>query len=266
MRRRPAGRRRPTRPTIYTRAQWGADESIRRADPGYGQVHVAFVHHTDGSNTYSRSDVPAILRGIYAFHVKGRGWNDIGYNFLVDRFGRTWEGRYGGDDKAVIGAHTRNYNAYSFGVSVMGTFTSVTPNAAIKTALVDLIAWKFRLYGVSLPGRTVANDKTFWRISGHRDANQTACPGQRLYNALGEIRSRVRARLGTLPVTRLTRDADRNGAARPARLPTADVRGAEGRADPALPDADPLPGRRLHDDRRELEHGAHPDGGAGPHR
>ncbi len=199
-----------TRPTIYSRARWGADESIRRADPGYGQVHVAFVHHTDGSNTYSRSDVPAILRGIYAFHVKGRGWNDIGYNFLVDRFGRTWEGRYGGVSKAVIGAHTLNYNSYSFGVSVMGTFTTVTPNTAIKTALANLIAWKFSLYGVTLPGITVAGDKRFARISGHRDANQTSCPGQRLYSALTEIRSRVRARLGTLPVTRITRDADGN--------------------------------------------------------
>lgn len=199
------------RPTIYTRAQWGADESLRRSAPSYGQVHVAFVHHTDGSNTYTAAQVPAILRGIYAFHVNGRGWDDIGYNFLVDRFGRTWEGRFGGVDKAVIGAHTLNYNSSSFGVSVMGTFTSLVPNAAIKTALVNLIAWKLSLSGLTVPATVVVNGKAFSRISGHRDANPTSCPGQQLYNALGEIRTRVRARMGTLPVTRIARDVDRAG-------------------------------------------------------
>jgi hypothetical protein len=199
------------RPTIHTRAQWGADESIRRGNPGYGQVHVAFVHHTDGSNTYSQSDVPAILRGIYTFHVKGRGWNDIGYNFLVDRWGRIWEGRYGGVTKAVIGAHTLNYNSGSFGVSVMGTFTTHAPPSAVKDALAHLIAWKLSIHGIQLPGSATINGKTFWLVSGHRDANSTACPGQLLYNALPAIRRSVIARMGTLTRTTIGRDADGAG-------------------------------------------------------
>ncbi len=196
------------RPTIYSRAQWGADESIRRADPSYGQVQVAFVHHTDSSNTYSAAQVPAIIRGIYAFHVKGRGWNDIGYNFLVDRFGRLWEGRYGGTTKAVIGAHTLNYNSWSFGISAIGNFTSTTPPAAMTSSISRLIAWKLTIHGIQMPASATINGKSFWRVSGHRDANSTACPGQRLYNALPAIRRSVIARMGTLPRTVITRDVD----------------------------------------------------------
>lgn len=85
------------RPTIYIRADWGADESIRaQSNPAYGEDRETFVHHTAGGNTYDRSDVPAIIRGIYAYHVSGRGWRDIGYNFLIDKFGQIWEGRFGG--------------------------------------------------------------------------------------------------------------------------------------------------------------------------
>ena len=68
------------------------------------------MHHTVNANDYTADEVPGIMRSIYAYHVKSRGWRDIGYNFLVDRFGRIWEGRYGGIDKPVVGAHTCGYN------------------------------------------------------------------------------------------------------------------------------------------------------------
>ena len=110
-------------PTIYSRAQWGADESIRNKSAlRYGTINGGFVHHTVNANDYTEAQVPAILRSIYAYHVKSRGWSDIGYNFLVDRFGRIWEGRYGGIDKPVVGAHTLNYNEYSFAMSAIGNF------------------------------------------------------------------------------------------------------------------------------------------------
>ena len=89
------------KPPIYTRAQWGADETLHQGKtPLYGQVQLGFVHHTADSgnssdNTYTAGEVPAMIRGMYAYHL-GLGWDDIGYNFLIDRFGRTWEGRYGG--------------------------------------------------------------------------------------------------------------------------------------------------------------------------
>ena len=102
-------RRRRTRPEpqIYSRAQWGADERMRdKGSLHYYEVHAGFVHHTVNANNYTRDEVPGIIRSIYAYHTQSRGWSDIGYNFLVDRFGRIWEGRYGGVDRAVVGAHT----------------------------------------------------------------------------------------------------------------------------------------------------------------
>ena len=78
--------------------------------------------------------MPALLRGIYAYHVEGRGWRDIGYNFLVDRFGRIWEGRYGGVDKAVVGAHTLGYNEVAFAMSAIGNFDIAQPPQAVINA------------------------------------------------------------------------------------------------------------------------------------
>jgi len=186
------------KPQIFTRAQWGADETIREpGDPDYGQVLGGFVHHTAGTNSYSQSDVPGIIRSIYAYHVIGRGWRDIGYNFLVDRFGRIWEGRYGGIDRAVVGAHTAGYNSNAFGMSVLGTYTSKQPETALLDAYERLFAWKFSLHGVE-PTASVAypDQKTLPAVSGHRDGGSTECPGQLLYDALPTIRAGTAATMG----------------------------------------------------------------------
>ena len=121
---------------IYTRAQWGADERLRDpSDLTYGAVKAAVVHHTVDANGYRSSQVPALIRGIYAFHVNGRGWSDIGYNFLVDRFGRIWEGRYGGTTLPVVGAHTADHNSWTTGMSVIGNFDTATVPAAVTNSL-----------------------------------------------------------------------------------------------------------------------------------
>ena len=200
-------------PVIFTRAQWGADESLRRAAPSYGQVQLGFVHHTVSSNSYTASQVPAMIRGIYAYHVQAEGWNDIGYNFLIDRFGQTWEGRYGGMDKAVVGAQTLNYNAWSTGVSAIGNFDVAAVPQAMTDAFKRIFAWKLSLSGIPATGTVLANDKYFQRISGHRDGFQTACPGRYLYAKMDEIRAGAAALIGAQPRSTINRDVDRNGAA-----------------------------------------------------
>ncbi len=177
------------KPMIYSRAQWGADEKMRDGSPSYFEVHGGFVHHTVNANDYKRKDVPAIIRSIYAYHTQSRGWSDIGYNFLVDRFGRIWEGRYGGVDRPVVGAHTLNYNSYSFAMSAIGNFELVQPSAAMLQAYGALMAWKLSLHGVSA-GSTIQRigAKNFQAINGHRDAASTACPGKYLYAKIPEIR------------------------------------------------------------------------------
>ena len=122
-------------PPIVPRAAWGADESIRRNGPEYAAaIRFAIVHHTAGPNSYSPSQAAAIMRGIQIYHVKSNGWNDIGYNYLVDRYGTVYEGRFGGIDKNVVGAHARGFNTGSAGVAVIGTFESAGVPAAAERA------------------------------------------------------------------------------------------------------------------------------------
>lgn len=181
----------PTTPKIYRRDDWGADESIREpGDPEFAdEILGAFVHHTAGTNDYSSSDVPGIIRGIYVYHVQGRGWRDIGYNFLIDKFGRIWEGRYGGYGQMVIGAHTQGYNAYSTGVAALGSFSPVSPTSDMLTAYSRILAWKFAYHGVNPRLYAHYPEQTLNAIAGHRNASATECPGDRLYAKLSTIRS-----------------------------------------------------------------------------
>lgn len=177
-------------PGVYSRAQWGADEKMRSASsPRYYEVHAGFVHHTATANNYSEADVPGIIRSIYAYHTKSRGWSDIGYNFLVDRFGRIWEGRYGGIDRPVVGAHTLNYNEYSFAMSAIGNYETTQPSQAMLSAYGALFAWKLSLHGVDASStQQWVGSRNFQAINGHRDAASTACPGKYLYAQIPAIR------------------------------------------------------------------------------
>jgi hypothetical protein len=187
------------KPTIYSRADWGADESIRHAIVDYATIKSAVIHHTAGSNSYSAADVPSIIRGIYVFHTDGRGWGDIGYNFLVDRYGRTWEGRWGGVDQPMVGAHAGGYNSQTFGASVLGDFTTAAVPSAVTTALSQLVAWKLGLHHIDPTASTVIDGKgTMSTVIGHRDLNPTSCPGDQLYAQLGAIRSRAKEYQGTM--------------------------------------------------------------------
>ncbi|MBZ5736388.1 N-acetylmuramoyl-L-alanine amidase [Nocardioides sp. TRM66260-LWL] len=193
------------RPTVLSRATWGADESWRDSAPRYNhafqQVHV---HHTASVNDYAVTDVPAIIRGMYRYHTHNLGWSDLAYNFLVDRFGRIWEGRAGGVARRVRGAHTLGFNATSAGVAVIGNFEVGAPDPRIPNAVAAIAAWKLsRWSGDPLgqarvvsegsdkfaPGRAVDLPV----IDGHRDTNDTACPGSHLYAQLPQIRQQTRA-------------------------------------------------------------------------
>ncbi|WP_051549119.1 FG-GAP-like repeat-containing protein [Nocardioides sp. URHA0032] len=178
------------KPQIFSRAQWGADERMRdKSSLHYFEVHAGFVHHTVNANDYTRDEVPAILRSIYAYHTQSRGWSDIGYNFLVDRFGRIWEGRYGGIDRPVVGAHTLNYNDYAFAMSAIGNYDIKQPSQAMVQAYGALFAWKLSLHGVDASStKQWVGSRYFEAINGHRDAASTACPGRYLYAKIPQIR------------------------------------------------------------------------------
>jgi len=176
------------KPKIFSRAQWGADERLRDGAPSYYEVHAGFVHHTVNANNYTEAQVPGIIRSIYAYHTRSRGWSDIGYNFLVDRFGRIWEGRAGGVDLPVVGAHTLNYNNYSFAMSAIGNFDIAKPGSKVVQAYGKLMAWKLSLHGVDAGStRQQVGARAFPAINGHRDAASTACPGRYLYAKIDKI-------------------------------------------------------------------------------
>jgi len=190
------------RPYVHTRAQWGADERLMTWTPQSGRVIGAVVHHTAGSNDYTAEQVPALIRGIYAYHAQSRGWGDIGYNFLVDKFGRIWEGRAGGVDRAIVGAHAVGVNSERFGVSVLGNFDTAQVTGAAIDTVSWLVAWKLSLHGVRPAGSAVV---------GHRDVGQTSCPGASLYAALPQIRSIATARQGGFEDRSLRRDLGSDG-------------------------------------------------------
>src|ERR671937_1249271 len=87
-----------TPPPIIPRSVWGGDSVPPRQPPDYGVVQMAFVHHTVTANDYTEDQSASIVLGIAKYHRDTNGWNDIGYNFLVDRYGQVFEGRAGGVD------------------------------------------------------------------------------------------------------------------------------------------------------------------------
>jgi methionine-rich copper-binding protein CopC len=190
-------------PPIIPRLSWGADESIRRAAPEYAPaLRFALVHHTAGNNNYTRGQSAAIVRGIEIYHVKGNGWNDIGYNFLVDKYGQVFEGRYGGVDRPVIGAHAEGFNTGSVGVSLIGDFTTRSITPAATTALEQLLAWRLDLAHIdplsSVTVDSLGNSRyprgtpvLVRAIGAHRDVYFTDCPGNVLYAQIPSIAKAV---------------------------------------------------------------------------
>ena len=187
-------------PTVVSRARWGADESIVRGPHEYtSDVQVVFVHHTAGTNDYSCAESASIIRGIQAYHVMSNHWDDIGYNFLVDRCGTLFEGRAGGIGRPVLGAHTLGFNTRSSAIAVLGNYTERGVTSRVRRVIAQVAAYKIGAYGNAPAGRVAMSSRggdryakgstaVLNRISGHRDAGRTACPGTALYGRLGSIR------------------------------------------------------------------------------
>lgn len=215
------------RPRIVSRAEWGADETWRSPTPRMGtRVLAGVVHHTASTNSYTADQAPAQMRNLYAYFTKSLNYSDMGYNFLVDKFGTIYEGRAGcavnadptcdGPAQPTQGAHTAGLNLDTFGVSVIGNYDVLAPEnpAAIVEAVASLMAWKIAPYGLdpNATARVLSTDTsgssrfssgqtaTMQVITAHRDVGITACPGRYLYQYMAQIRSRATDLL--LPVIR----------------------------------------------------------------
>ncbi|MGA1146565.1 MAG: SpoIID/LytB domain-containing protein [Candidatus Nanopelagicales bacterium] len=202
-------------PTIISRAEWGADESLRRGSPQYAPtIKAAFVHHTASRNNYTPEQAAKQVRNLYSYFTKGLRYSDMGYNFLVDRFGRLYEGRAGGLDQSVVGGHTAGFNDSTFAISAIGNFHKETPPADQMAAIVDsissLTAWKLAMNHRDPNGTiTLVSDSdrgtSRYRpgeatnalvIGGHGDIGKTSCPGRHLEPQLPAIRAATTAKMG----------------------------------------------------------------------
>ncbi|MFF0752656.1 peptidoglycan recognition protein [Streptomyces sp. NPDC004267] len=216
-------------PRVVTRAEWGVDESTVTEPAIYlpdGSIKAAFVHHTD-SAPYECSQSASVVKSILDYHMKVEGWRDIGYNFLVDKCGTIFEGRKGGIDQPVYGAHTYGWNAQSTGVAVIGNYMQEGASNAALAAVSKIIAYKLGQYGVDPAGKatltagatqtvggkqfTLGQTYEFNAISGHRDGYATACPGDQLYPQLSTIRSYATGSVTGLAISGLAGGATKAG-------------------------------------------------------
>jgi uncharacterized protein with LGFP repeats len=199
-------------PYIISRAQWGADESMRCGNPEYNAtVRAGVVHHTAGSNDYAPEDSAAIVRSIYEYHTRTLGWCDIAYNALVDKYGQVFEGRFGGMDRPVEGSHTGGFNTDTWGVAMMGNFDLVPPTPIQLRTTARLLGWRLGLDHVNPLGTVVLTSAggsfthfpqgatpTLPTIFTHRDVGNTDCPGNAAYAVMPAIRD-IAARFNAPP-------------------------------------------------------------------
>ncbi|MET8948149.1 peptidoglycan recognition protein [Streptomyces sp. NPDC004542] len=200
----PAARHRAARPRILPRSAWLDTSTARHTQPPprYDDKVVAvFVHHTDSPNGYACTDTPRIIRALYSGQTGARRWDDLGYNFVVDRCGTVYEGRAGGADRPVTGAHALGFNHRTAGIAALGTFTAGIPvPRAMTDAIAALTAWKLGLAGVDPRSRVALVSSssasrfksgtavTLPAVAGHNEGYRTTCPGAALTAKLPAIR------------------------------------------------------------------------------
>lgn len=217
-----------------SRAEWGADETLRQDAngaetwaPQFYDAQVTTVHHTATSN--NDPDPAGTVRAIYRYHAVDQGFGDIGYQYLIDEFGIVYEGRWSGTtspscgaesgdgsefaheagtDRMVTGAHTGGWNSGNLGVALLGEFTThrrsgAEPKPAAVSSLEELLAELARRHGLDPLAEVVYGNpvngvqRPASVVGGHRDYEATECPGERLYALLPSIRLHVADKLAS---------------------------------------------------------------------
>jgi hypothetical protein len=187
-------------PNILPREKWDPNgECKAKKAPEKGQCLCAVINHTHRPDSnYTAEQVPALIRGIFNFHTTGtNNWDDIGYQFIVDKFGNIYEARAGGIDQPLVGAHTYGYNRVSVGIGLLGDFVDQAPTPEMMKALAKLIAWKLKVHGQPVSGTVdVLNGatkqiRTVHRVSGASEIFATESPGRAFVAVLPVLRKMV---------------------------------------------------------------------------
>ncbi|MFD0304052.1 peptidoglycan recognition family protein [Streptomyces sp. NPDC127119] len=198
-------------PGLLLRADWGADEAKRLTVDGkqssptrFTPVQAITVHHT--ATPVDDPDPAATVRAIYEQHAVSNDWGDIGYNFLIDRQGAVYEGRFSdtdgipahnADDEVVTAFHTFGFNSGNIGIALLGDFEEAKPSARMRDSLVRLTASLAArheldpLAGVTYVSPTSGKSTEGPAVGGHRDWTSTECPGAATYLDLTDVRERA---------------------------------------------------------------------------
>ena len=190
-------------PSVVTRQAWGANESLRGNCGSTGMDYKAMtLHHTAGVNNYSRESAAAQVRGAYQYHTQSLGWCDIGYHALVDKFGTIYEGRRDGLNAGILGAHAGGYNTGTFGIAMIGNHQIAPVPEPTINSVGQIAGWRAAQSGFDPSGtvsltsegsqyaRYPAGDtRTFNRFHGHRDVDNTECPGDEAVKQWASIRA-----------------------------------------------------------------------------
>jgi len=180
-------------PNYIPRANWGASfkltGDIYKAPAIYTNVTHLIVHHSAGTNV--SNNWAGVAAAVFDFHVNTNGWQDVGYNWLIDPNGVIYEGRGGGDN--VRGAHMCGYNSNTMGVCLLGNFQIVQPTDEMMGSLSKLLAWKACKENINPEGSgsIVSHTGYMQNISGHKDGcspNYTECPGTNVFSKLPSLR------------------------------------------------------------------------------
>jgi hypothetical protein len=155
---------------ILARSHWGAVKARGTTNQEAKDVHTLVVHHTVGGAPVTAIGAKREMRNIQRMHMEAHGWSDIGYNLVIDRWGRIWEGR----GLHRVGAHTLNHNTGTIGVSFMGNYEKLELNERQYRAFQDVKAILKR------------HDIHITSIKGHKQmpGQATACPGRHIMERL----------------------------------------------------------------------------------
>ena len=181
---------------ILPRDVWGADlpPTGPMTAEAPGDVRFLLVHHSASPNDYSADQSVRYLRSFYHYHTSAeKGWPDIAYNFLVDRYGKIFEGRQGSIESPVRGDATGGSQGFALLTCFIGDHSDVTPTDAAQSAMVALLSWLAIGYGID-PGSTVGfisrgsnlhpegKEVVTPTITGHRTMSRTTCPGDMAFD------------------------------------------------------------------------------------
>ncbi|CAK6445384.1 unnamed protein product [Pipistrellus nathusii] len=160
-------------PAIHPRCRWGPAPYRGQPTPLRLPLGSLYVHHTyqpaPPCTTFERC--AADMRSMQRYHQVDRGWDDIGYSFVVGSDGYVYEGR----GWHRVGAHTLGHNSRGFGVAFVGNYTAELPAEAALRTVRD-----------TLPGCAVRAGllRPDYALLGHRQLVHTDCPGDALFRQL----------------------------------------------------------------------------------